>query len=78
VGRRRPSSYGLQFDQHDDRYARTTEWLKVVDGLWIRRSASASGFYMTSRDAIVEPKPLSVERRIRSSTPAASPRRPRP
>ena len=26
--------YGLQFDQHDDRYARTDEWLSVVDGLW--------------------------------------------
>ena len=26
--------YGLQFDQHDDRYGRTSEWLDVVDGLW--------------------------------------------
>src|SRR5580700_9027709 len=26
--------YGLQFDQHDNRYARTAEWLQVVDGLW--------------------------------------------
>ncbi|MGH7448417.1 MAG: LLM class flavin-dependent oxidoreductase, partial [Longimicrobiales bacterium] len=26
--------YGVQFDQHDDRYARTGEWLDVVDGLW--------------------------------------------
>ena len=25
-------SYGLQFDQHDDRYARTAEWLAVVTG----------------------------------------------
>src|SRR6201996_9744709 len=28
------TSYGLQFDQHDDRYARTSEWLDVVEGLW--------------------------------------------
>ena len=28
------TQYGLQFDQHDDRYARTSEWLTVVDGLW--------------------------------------------
>src|ERR671914_1519891 len=26
--------YGVQFDQHDDRYARTAEWLAVVDGMW--------------------------------------------
>ena len=27
-------SYGLAFDEHDNRYARTREWLQVVDGLW--------------------------------------------
>ena len=26
--------YGVQFEQHDDRYTRTTEWLKVVDQMW--------------------------------------------
>src|SRR6185437_14246720 len=26
--------YGVQFDQHDDRYARTAEWLEVLDGAW--------------------------------------------
>src|SRR5215813_4797282 len=26
--------YGVQFDRHDDRYARTTEWIEVVDRLW--------------------------------------------
>src|SRR5258708_23040847 len=26
--------YGVQFEQHDDRYARTSEWLKVVDLMW--------------------------------------------
>ena len=26
--------YGVQFDKHDERYARTHEWLTVVDGLW--------------------------------------------
>ena len=28
--------YGVHFEQHDDRYARTAEWLDVVDGLWQR------------------------------------------
>src|SRR6202046_4615090 len=26
--------YGVHFDQHDDRYARTSEWLDVVDKAW--------------------------------------------
>src|SRR6266576_822391 len=26
--------YGVEFDTHDARYARTAEWLAVVDGLW--------------------------------------------
>src|SRR5213082_840259 len=26
--------YGVAFDEHDDRYARTGEWLDVVDGAW--------------------------------------------
>src|SRR3954468_14164338 len=26
--------YGVHFETHDDRYARTAEWLEVVDSLW--------------------------------------------
>jgi len=26
--------YGVEFDTHDARYARTAEWLRVVNGLW--------------------------------------------
>ena len=26
--------YGIPFDEHDDRYARTSEWLDVLDGCW--------------------------------------------
>src|SRR5919205_4483072 len=26
--------YGVQFDVHDDRYARTREWLEGVNGVW--------------------------------------------
>ena len=67
--------YGLQFDQHDDRYARTSEWLEVVDGLWTRAEASASRASATSStDAICEPKPVRTPDR---SMPAARARRPR-
>lgn len=49
--------YGLQFDQHDDRYARTEEWLKVVDGLWTEERFSFDGQFYKTEDAICSPKP---------------------
>ena len=49
--------YGLQFDQHDDRYARTEEWLQVVDGLWTQERFSFEGRYYRTEDAICSPKP---------------------
>jgi FMNH2-dependent dimethyl sulfone monooxygenase len=59
-------SYGLQFDEHDDRYGRTAEWLQVVDGLWNQSQFNHDGERYTLRNAICEPKPL------------ARPGRPRP
>jgi FMNH2-dependent dimethyl sulfone monooxygenase len=50
--------YGLQFDQHDDRYARTSEWLDVVDGLWSEKSFTYEGERYRLKDAICEPKPV--------------------
>jgi dimethylsulfone monooxygenase len=49
--------YGVPFDQHDDRYARTSEWLDVVDGLWSHPVYSLQGKYYTIEDAVLEPKP---------------------
>jgi FMNH2-dependent dimethyl sulfone monooxygenase len=50
--------YGLQFDQHDDRYARTAEWLSVVDGLWTQARFSFAGQFYTTDAAICAPKPV--------------------
>ena len=50
--------YGLQFDQHDDRYARTDEWLSVVDGLWTEERFSFAGQFYTTEQAICSPKPV--------------------
>jgi FMNH2-dependent dimethyl sulfone monooxygenase len=50
--------YGLAFDQHDDRYGRTAEWLTVVDGLWNKKRFTYEGERYRVRDAIVEPKPV--------------------
>jgi len=49
--------YGLQFDQHDDRYARTEEWLTVVDGLWTEERFSFAGQFYRTDNAICSPKP---------------------
>lgn len=49
--------YGLQFDQHDDRYARTEEWLTVVDRLWTEERFSFAGQFYQTQDAICSPKP---------------------
>ena len=51
--------YGLEFDQHDDRYARTGEWLDVVQGLWTRERFSYAGERYRLDEAICEPKPVS-------------------
>ena len=49
--------YGVEFDTHDARYARTAEWLSVVDGLWSQPRFNYSGKYYRIQDAILEPKP---------------------
>jgi FMNH2-dependent dimethyl sulfone monooxygenase len=54
--------YGVQFDQHDDRYARTSEWLDVVDGLWKQPRFSFAGKYYNVANTVLEPKPLSRPR----------------
>lgn len=54
--------YGVEFDQHDARYARSAEWLEVVSGMWSRPRFSFAGRYYHVEDAILEPKPLSRPR----------------
>lgn len=56
--------YGTQFDQHDERYARTAEWLTVVDGLWSRPRFSFTGEYYSVENTILEPKPLQKPRPV--------------
>ena len=56
------TQYGLQFDQHDDRYGRTAEWLTVVDGLWSQTPFNHQGERDQLTDAICEPKPKSSPR----------------
>ena len=54
--------YGVTFEQHDDRYARTKEWLDVLDGTWKQDHFSYSGKYYRVEDNVLEPKPVSKPR----------------
>jgi len=56
--------YGVEFDQHDARYARTEEWLAVVSGMWSEPRFSYAGRYYRIENAILEPKPLSRPRPV--------------
>jgi len=56
--------YGTQFDQHDRRYARTSEWLDVVSGMWSERRYSFAGQFYRVEDAVLEPKPLQRPRPV--------------
>jgi dimethylsulfone monooxygenase len=50
--------YGVTFDSHDDRYARTSEWLDVVDGVWSRDRFSYSGKFHSVEGTVLQPKPM--------------------
>jgi len=54
--------YGVGVEQHDDRYARTGEWLEVLNGVWSRDHFSFSGKYYRVEDNVLEPKPISQPR----------------
>ncbi len=54
--------YGVQFDEHDDRYARTAEWLAVLDGVWREPSFSYKGRYYSVDETVLEPKPVDAAR----------------
>jgi FMNH2-dependent dimethyl sulfone monooxygenase len=50
--------YGVPFEQHDDRYARTAEWLHVVDNVWRCPVFSYQGRYYSVEQTVLEPKPV--------------------
>src|SRR5947199_4225877 len=56
--------FGVHFEQHDDRYARTSEWLDVVDACWKRDGVTYKGKFYRVRDSVLQPKPLSRPRPV--------------
>ncbi len=61
------TKYGIHFDQHDDRYARTREWLDVVAGCWAGadeqgQNFSYAGHYYQVENNVLSPKPVRTPR----------------
>jgi FMNH2-dependent dimethyl sulfone monooxygenase len=57
--------FGAAFDEHDDRYSRTTEWLDVVDGAWSQPSFNYKGRFYDHENLVLEPKPVATATRRR-------------
>ena len=55
--------YGVAFDEHDDRYARTREWLDVVAGAWRDATFDYRGRYYTIDELVLSPKPVQRDAR---------------
>jgi FMNH2-dependent dimethyl sulfone monooxygenase len=49
--------YGIEFEKHDDRYARMKEWIHVVTSCWEKDHFSFEGKYHKVEDNILQPKP---------------------
>ncbi|HVG41343.1 MAG TPA: LLM class flavin-dependent oxidoreductase [Chitinophagaceae bacterium] len=51
--------YGIEFEKHDDRYARMKEWITIVNTMWEKDSFSYEGNYYKVADTLLQPKPVS-------------------
>ncbi len=56
------TKYGVNFEQHDNRYARTAEWLTVLNGVWQQDGFSFEGSYYSVENNTLQPKPVSKPR----------------
>ncbi|HXS14081.1 MAG TPA: LLM class flavin-dependent oxidoreductase [Acidobacteriaceae bacterium] len=52
------TKYGIPFDEHDDRYARTSEWLDVLSNCWSQQGTTFHGRFYDIDDNILSPKPM--------------------
>jgi FMNH2-dependent dimethyl sulfone monooxygenase len=56
------TKYGVQFDEHDKRYARTSEWLDVISGCWSQQHYSFKGEFYDVQENVLSPKPKASPR----------------
>lgn len=64
--------YGIPFDEHDDRYARTAEWMDVLDACWGGQGASHEGRFYKVEDNLLSPKPLAKRGFSRAEAPSGA------
>jgi len=67
------TKYGIPFDEHDDRYARTSEWLDVLTNTWRQQHTTHTGRYYTIEDNILSPKPHATRTYSRAPQPSTHP-----
>lgn len=56
------TKYGIPFDEHDQRYARTSEWIDVVDGCWREHGFTHKGSLYDIENNVLSPKPVAARR----------------
>jgi FMNH2-dependent dimethyl sulfone monooxygenase len=71
------TKYGIPFDAHELRYARTSEWIDVLDGCWSQQGFSHQGNLYNVQDNVLSPKPAAA-RRFSGSPVATQPKYGRP
>ena len=71
------TKYGIPFDEHEQRYARTAEWIDVVDGCWSEQGFSHKGALYHVQQNVLSPKPLGA-RRFTGAPQAPQPKNGRP
>ena len=50
--------YGMEFVEHDERYARTAEFLSVLKGMWTQERTTVHGNHARVEEAYLAPKPV--------------------
>ena len=50
--------YGIEYEQHDDRYARMKEWIEIVTTMWEKDNFSYEGKYHSVKETVLQPKPV--------------------
>ena len=53
-------NFGLEWLEHDERYVRTEEFIRVLRGLWTEQDYSQSGKYYNITDFTLNPAPVDV------------------
>ncbi|MHA7287528.1 dimethylsulfone monooxygenase SfnG [Arthrobacter sp. MDT3-44] len=54
------TNFGLEWLEHDERYVRTEEFIRVLRGLWTEQGYSQAGKYYNIKDFTLSPAPVDV------------------